>query len=143
MTLLVRNSTLISAPDSYIQSLGSLIALGIWNVVEISVGIVCASLPSMRPLLRLLVSGSFYPSTGHYSGGTSDQKFWRSSKIASHSRKASFTRLNELDGAKDSKNDGQNISIGTGSETEMIEMEEGIMSKENIYVKKTIKQTIE
>ncbi len=35
--------------------LGSLVPLGIWNVVETNVGVVLACLPSMRPLLRILL----------------------------------------------------------------------------------------
>lgn len=34
---------------------GSLIPLAVWNVVETNVGVVLACLPSMRPLLRILM----------------------------------------------------------------------------------------
>ena len=35
--------------------LGSLVPLAIWNVIETNVGVFLACLPSMRPLLRILL----------------------------------------------------------------------------------------
>ena len=61
------------------MALGDLVYIGLWSVIESHAGVCCACLPSMRPLVRLILYGSFnapsrpYPQHKEYSRQSTTQ----------------------------------------------------------------------
>ncbi len=117
---------------------GALIPLGIWNAVETNVGVVCACLPSMRPLLRLALGQRINktPAEIAKSSRSVRGKYWPSTKKPLHDH-TSFTRLRESDGPQGAGSYGQSMPVYAGTESEEIELQERQNTNDGIFVKRT------
>lgn len=103
----------------------SLVPVGIWSTVECNIAVVCACLPVLRPLLRLITQGSIYPtqkgrssvfniyregyregdpSSGKPSVGSNGRKFWQLGERApsrpTDQRTETSIRLNDYKNGK-------------------------------------------
>ncbi|MCJ1244556.1 hypothetical protein MMC30_001754 [Trapelia coarctata] len=73
----------VSQIENLIDFSWSLIPIGNWTIVEANIGILCACLPSMRPLLQLVIHGSVSTFTGSKSSNAasksanSSRSYWR------------------------------------------------------------------
>ena len=105
LTLLVRHLIPIYEDKRLIDKLGNYVNSGIWTAVEPSMGVVSACLPSLRPLFKMIVSGTYKgptflsrtagKSAQDYSSGTNFSiHLWSRNK--DHGQDLSrFTRLEE------------------------------------------------
>lgn len=82
---------------------GNYVNAGIWTATEPTMGVVCACLPSLRPLLKRLVSNTYRgptfkgtknKSAQGYGSGTSSPYMWNRNK-GEDGDVGSFTRLEE------------------------------------------------
>jgi hypothetical protein len=110
---------------------GALLPLGIFNVIETNVGIVCACLPSMSPLLRVLrgkpaitINGtgptSRVASTNPWNYLSSQTRKPPDGHSQLESRNESLTWLNEV---PRSTSNGGLKTVVKGGETSQVEME--------------------
>ena len=122
-------------PSANPQFAGNLLPLGIWNVVETNVGILCACLPSMQPLLKLLVGGTFkYISFRPKLSGTGKSnnsrslKFWGpidgSGKKSQGTENEGFTRLDDERSAGSFPSREHEVSVCTGGQYGEMELQE-------------------
>lgn len=100
---------------------GNYVNAGIWTATEPTMGVVCACLPSLRPLLKRLVSNTYHgptfkgtrnKSAQNYGSGTSSRNMWNRSKGADGDL-GSFTRLEEAH-ARNSTPWGHNVHVHGG-----------------------------
>ena len=116
----------------------ALIPLGIWNAVETNVGIICACLPSMGPLLRLalgqrinkLSNGSARPSR------PIQAKYWPGIRKPFHEN-TSFARLRDPDVSAVAGSYGQSVSVQATAKSEELELQGKTNTKDGIFVKQT------
>lgn len=93
--------------------LGNYVNAGIWSAIEPNMAVVCACIPSLRPLITVVSQGVFnHPlvrSTLSSSGATSSKRTWRSSR-----GKAPDGSFSQLDGADELQPLGHGVSIHGG-----------------------------
>ena len=93
--------------------LGNYINAGIWSALEPNMAVVCACIPSLRPLVTIVTQGVFnHPlvrSTLKSSGGASSKRTWGSSK--GKSSDGTFSHYDEVD---DLQPLGHDVSVRGG-----------------------------
>ena len=74
----------VNHQDPVYDTVGS----GVWSVIETNLSIICACLPTMRPLLRLVFRGSPYPTSAGASRGANRSSAHSMSDVRAKSRVA-------------------------------------------------------
>ena len=115
---------------------------GIWTAVEPSMGVVSACLPSLRPLIKLIFSGSYEgpsfrtnKSSQDYSSGTHLSKHKWSRNRGDGQDMSSFTRLEEQPINEPEPAWGHNVHVDGGRKEDKISLEDIGSPSWNIRVK--------
>ena len=89
--LLVENEVGITKDPTFV-----LVGSAFWSVFEINLAIICACLPSMRPLLRLIVHGSLTPTRSNNTPGSSFQRRQTGSRVSRALGSKTFSGFSRL-----------------------------------------------
>ena len=102
---LEKNSGLMNMQGNYVNA-------GIWTATEPTMGVVSSCLPSLRPLLRSLVSTTYHGPTCNHGSGTCSRYMWSRNRAGDSACKT-FTRLEET-GIESNTRWGHNVQVHGG-----------------------------
>lgn len=123
---------------------GALIPLGIWNSIEVNVGVICACLPIMRPLLRVLLRQNIKNliSKSDKSKPPTSRSYWPSRRTSSFpDNAASFICLDDVPSNDGAKHGPKTTICGPGSEDIQLQELERSYAKTGIRVEHNITWT--